>query len=191
MRSRDNFLIYMEEDTNKKDDIQLDETDTETEKGEDATSRPDDQPEKETVRVVEQNLDYKDAHARAVADYDNLKKETARLRQEYARYAACEVVEQMLPVLDNLNKALDQAPEDNTQWVDGIKLIREQFQRVMEAAGVQPLGAEGEPFDPNRHEALMREKRDGVESDIVVQVIEPGYKMHDKTLRPAKVIVAE
>jgi molecular chaperone GrpE len=146
---------------------------------------------KTEVKVVEENLDYKDAHARAVADYDNLKKETARLRGEYARYAACEVVEQMLPVLDNLNKALESAPDGCDQWVDGIKLIREQFQKVMEAAGVQPLGAEGEEFNPVIHEALMREARDGAKSDTVVQVIEPGYKMHDKTLRPAKVVVAE
>ncbi|MFH1046864.1 MAG: nucleotide exchange factor GrpE [Patescibacteria group bacterium] len=150
-----------------------------------------DQCQKTETRIVEQNVDYKDAHARAVADYDNLKKETLRLRQEYARYAAGEVVEQMLPVLDNLNKALTQAPTECEQWVNGIRLIREQFQKVFEAAGVQPLGATGEDFDPVKHEALMREKCDGVDSDTVVEIIEPGYKLHDKVLRPAKVIVAE
>lgn len=147
--------------------------------------------QKTEVKVVEENLDYKEAHARAVADYDNLKKQTERLRQEYARYAASEVVEQILPVLDNLKKALEQAPDQDDQWVNGIKLIREQFEKVLEAAGVQSLGQEGEEFDPNIHDALMREKREGIESDTVIQVVEPGYKMHDKIIRPAKVIVAE
>jgi len=179
-----------DKDTKKKDQS----SDEQSEGGKEARSEGEGSEckcERVETKVIEENLDYKDAHARAVADYDNLTKETVRLRQEYAKYASCEVIEQMLPVLDNLNKALEQAPDECEQWVTGIKLIREQFQKVMEAAGVQPLGKEGEDFDPTVHEALMREARDGVKADTVAQVVEPGYKMHDKVLRPAKVIVGE
>jgi len=141
----------------------------------------------------EQNVDYKDMYLRAVADYDNLRKESAKLRADYAKYAACEVVEQVLPVLDNLKKALEHAPteESYSKWVGGVALIREQFEKVLEAAGVKAIGVIGEKFDPAVHDALMREKREGAEPDTVAQVVEPGYKMHDKVLRPAKVIVAE
>ncbi len=141
----------------------------------------------------EENVDYKDAYLRSVADYDNLKKESARLRGEYARYAACEVVEQILPVLDNLKKALEHAPADDScaKWVEGVRLIGTQFEKVLEAAGVTALGEEGEPFDTEIHDALMREKREGADPDTVLKVVEPGYKMHDKVIRPAKVIVAE
>jgi molecular chaperone GrpE len=144
-------------------------------------------------KCVEENVDYKDAYLRSAADYDNLKKETAKLRGEYAKYAASEVVEQVLPVLDNMKKALEQAPADEScaKWVEGGALIREQLEKVLEAAGVTAIGAEGEQFDPNVHEALMREKREGAKPDTVAHVVEPGYKIHDKTLRPAKVIVAE
>jgi len=141
----------------------------------------------------EAHVDYKDLFLRAAADYDNLKKETVKLRAEYAKYAACEVVEQVLPVLDNLKKALEHAPTEDScaKWVGGVALIREQFEKVLEAAGVTALGVTGEKFDPAVHDALMREKREGADSDTVAQVVEPGYKMHDKVLRPAKVIVAE
>ncbi|MFH2062808.1 MAG: nucleotide exchange factor GrpE [bacterium] len=141
----------------------------------------------------EQNLDYKDSYLRAVADYDNLKKETLRLRGDYAKYAATEVIGQLLPVGDNLKKALDQRPQDEVcaKWIEGIVLISEQFGKVMAAAGVTPIEETGVPFDPTVHEALMREKGDGVAADTVIQIIEPGYRLHDRVLRPAKVIVAE
>ena len=147
----------------------------------------------EMTSTVEQNLDYKDSYLRAVADYDNLKKEIVRLRGEYARYAAVEVVREFLPVYDNLKKALEHAPASDgcTKWTKGIGLIADQCGKVLAAAGVQAVDEVGMPFDPTVHEALMREKRDGAVTDTVVKVVEPGYRLHDRVLRPAKVIVAE
>jgi molecular chaperone GrpE len=161
--------------------------------GDDNKNKEQEVQEEQKEQKNEENLDYKDAYLRSVADYDNLKKESARLRGEYARYAACEVVEQILPVLDNLKKALEHAPQDDASanWVEGVRLIGTQFEKVLAAAGVIPLGSEGEPFDTEIHDALMREKREGAAPDTVLRVVEPGYKMHDKVLRPAKVIVAE
>ncbi|MBU0624934.1 nucleotide exchange factor GrpE [Patescibacteria group bacterium] len=181
-------------DDDKKNDSAVDEqpptAEASAEAPEESSAGGSDEESTKTV-LLEENIDYKDLYLRAVADYDNLKKETLRLRQEYAKYATGEVVEQMLPVLDNLKKALEHAPTNCEQWVSGIKLIREQFERVMEAIGVSPLGVVGEDFDPVKHEALLREKGDGLKVDTVVRVIEPGYKLHEKILRPAKVSVAE
>jgi molecular chaperone GrpE len=158
---------------------------------EQSTTLGSDQLTKAEKKIIEEHVDYKDLYLRAVADYDNLKKETLRLRQEYAKYAAIEVVGQIMPVFENLKKALAHAPAECAQWVEGIKLIYEQFSKILESAGVVLLGVEGENFDPIKHEALLREKRSGIEADKVAQVIEPGYKMHEKILKPAKVIIAE
>lgn len=132
---------------------------------------------------------------RAQADYANLQKETARLRGEYAKHAAAGVVEKLLPVVDNLSKAMEHAPEDGDAklkaWTDGIGHIRSQFMAVLKEAGVTAIEETGVPFDPSVHDALMREKREGTDPDVVLAVVEKGYRMHDRVLRPAKVIVSE
>ncbi|HCC22124.1 nucleotide exchange factor GrpE [Candidatus Uhrbacteria bacterium RIFOXYC2_FULL_47_19] len=147
----------------------------------------------EVANVTDQNLDYKDSYLRVVADYDNLKKETVRLRGEYARYAATEMIREFLPVYDNLKKALEHAPtsSDCTKWTEGIGLIVDQCGKVLTAAGVQVIDEVDILFDPSVHEALMREKHDSARTDTVIKIVEPGYRLHDRVLRPAKVIVAE
>lgn len=133
---------------------------------------------------------------RAQADYANLKAEIEKQRGEFVKYAASGTIEKLLPVLENLSTALVHVPDcgENTQakaWIDGIGFVRTQFAKALEDSGVTVIDQVNVPFDPSIHEALLCEPADGVASDVVTQVIQAGYKMHDRVLMPAKVKVSE
>ena len=132
---------------------------------------------------------------RAMADYANLKKEHDRDRAELAKYASASLIASFLPILDSFTKAdaarpSDGDPQKMTQWADGIALVRAQFESAMKSAGVTTIHEAGAAFDPSKHEAMMMEKTDAVPG-TVIRVLESGYKLHDRILRPAKVVVAE
>ncbi len=131
---------------------------------------------------------------RAMADYANLKKENERDRAEIARYASATLIASLLPILDSFIKANAARPTDGdaqkmTQWADGIALVRAQFESAMKSAGVTVIDDSGGAFDPSKHEAMMMEKGDT--PGVIIRVLEPGYKLHDRVLRPAKVVVSE
>jgi molecular chaperone GrpE len=126
---------------------------------------------------------------RATADYANLKRESERAREEFGKYAAAALVNELLPVYDNLRKALMQRPAD--KWADGIAHVASQFEKTLRDSGVAAIEETGVPFDPVRHEAMLTETHEGVASGTVVKVLESGYLLHEKVLRPAKVTVAE
>ena len=138
---------------------------------------------------------------RAMADYANLKKDSERAQGEMARYASAGLVMKLLPVLDSFRKAASQAPKFQPDqppdfsalrnWVDGINAIAGQLDGALKAAGVALVDESGVSFDPSLHEAMMAQKSDGAKEGTVLKILEPGYKMHDRVLRPAKVIVAE
>lgn len=134
---------------------------------------------------------------RALADYANLKRESERGAAEFARYAAAGLVERLLPVKDSFAKAHASYPADGdaaalAKWAEGIGHIKSQFDGVLKAAGVTTIDQADVPFDPALHEAMMMEPAaDGVASGIVTKILEPGYKMHDRVLRAAKVTVTE
>lgn len=132
---------------------------------------------------------------RAQADYANLKKDVDRMREDLAKFACAGLIEKLLPVLDNFSNAGAHAPDtkDDTvlQWCQGISHVQTQFEQVLHEAGLTIIDEDNVPFDPERHEAMMREPVDGAASDTVVAVLMPGYALHDKVLRAAKVKVAE
>lgn len=132
---------------------------------------------------------------RAKADYTNLLKDMDAMRLELTRYACAGLIKELLPVLDNLKKALEQKPEgaedEAGKWAEGIGHIRSQFVSVLERAGVTAIDETGVAFDPEVHDAMMREAKKGARPGTVLKVAEPGYKVHDRVIRAAKVIVAE
>ncbi|MFA6603308.1 MAG: nucleotide exchange factor GrpE [Patescibacteria group bacterium] len=138
---------------------------------------------------------------RANADYANLKKDMERMREEFTKFACGSLVAELLPVLDSFRKAAaglptgaDGGPPDVAQlqqWVGGVDRIRQQLETVMKKAGVTAIEAAGAEFDPALHEAMMTRRQEGVASGQVVEVLETGYRLHDRVLRAAKVIVAE
>jgi len=134
--------------------------------------------------------EYLNGWKRAKADYLNLKKENETASAELAQFVAGGMLMKFLPVYDGLKKAC--AMENSgDKWVEGILNIKKQFEEIFKKFGVEEIKTIGEKFNPEFHEAISRQKKDGVESDIILEEVSGGYKMNGKTIIPAKVIVSE
>jgi molecular chaperone GrpE len=142
------------------------------------------------IERLRQALDEK---TREVAEFDNARKRAARDREDYVRFANESLVRELLPVLDNFDRALDAARGDAgaAAWTAGIELIHRELLRALEKFGVTPFSAIGERFDPARHEAVARVPAgaDQPEMTAVAETLR-GYQMHGRVLRPALVTVA-
>jgi molecular chaperone GrpE len=135
-----------------------------------------------------------DRYLRALADFDNFRRRTAREREDWRRQAQEELLREILPVLDNFDRALAAAPaspaEDAGSIRAGVELIHRDFLNALERLGVRPFSAVGEPFDPQRHEAVARVEQEDVADHTVVGETQRGYLFRDRVLRPARVVVA-
>ena len=135
----------------------------------------------------------KNDFARAYADADNMKKRLQKEADTAKKYRFQQAGLDLLPVLDNLGMALNVQTENEElkNYVKGFEMIYQQLQRVLENEGVKEIEAEGKPFDHNTMQALMQEKQEGVEAGIVLEVMQKGYMLKDRILRPALVKVSE
>ena len=125
---------------------------------------------------------------RAQADFMNYKRRTEQEKEEISKFANSILMLNILPVLDDLERALTSIPPRlaKLDWIDGIRLIERKLQTSLEAQGLSQIKAPGEPFDPTLHEAARMDK--GKEG-IVIEEIQKGYKLHDRVIRPSKVVV--
>jgi molecular chaperone GrpE len=131
-----------------------------------------------------------DRYLRLAAEYDNYRKRTAREWREQKERATAEVLREMLELADNLERALA-APGDDVEAVrKGVGLIAQQLQAKLQRFGVEPIDAQGQEFDPTRHEAVLVVDTDDAGSHTVVDVVQRGYTLHGEVLRPARVTVA-
>ena len=128
---------------------------------------------------------------RALAEMDNFKKRLAREQEETRKYAAETVLADMLPVLDNLDLALDHGRKLDAckDVVLGVDMTRKLFLDALKQHGLVPVGEVGEPFDPTRHEAVGHEERRDMEEGVVCSLLQRGYVLRERLLRPAKVVV--
>ena len=127
---------------------------------------------------------------RALADLDNVRKRHARDLDRERAAAANRAAAAWLPVLDNLDLALDHAGADPSAIIDGVRAIRDQALDVLASLGFSRYDEVGVPFDPARHEAMMSKESSTAEPNSVLQVVQPGYELNGRLLRPARVIVA-
>jgi molecular chaperone GrpE len=134
-----------------------------------------------------QNLD---GWQRAAAEFQNFKKRIERDRAADQAGMKADLLRQVLPILDDLERALQSRPPEDA-WFNGIELIQRKMQAILEAQGVRRIEAEGAIFDPNFHEAISQEPVDGAESGRVVAVVLNGYLLGEQVIRPAQVKVAE
>lgn len=139
----------------------------------------------------------KDSVARRQADFENYRKRIERERGEAHNRVVADIARKLLPVVDNLSRAVDaertiesQESKEFKHFLHGIELINKQLHEVLESLGIQPIVAVGEPFDPHFHEAVATEASDKFEPDIVIEEIARGYRIGDRLLRPAMVKVA-
>jgi molecular chaperone GrpE len=130
-------------------------------------------------------------YQRLAADFENYKRRTRQELSERTQYGNEELVRKLLPILDNFKRALEQAPEGiDPNWFEGIRLIARQFEAVLQAQGLSQIPALGEKFDPSQHEAIAREETEAHEEGTIVEEMQPGYRLHDRVLRPTLVKVA-
>jgi molecular chaperone GrpE (heat shock protein) len=135
--------------------------------------------------------DLLDKLRRERADFLNYKRRVARERSSDAERVRADVVEQLLPVLDELERAFAQSPPELEPhpWVAGVRLIQRTLLETLRDLGFERIGEEGEPFDPERHEALFYQEQAGAQEPRVSSVVRAGYRTRDNLLRPAQVVV--
>ena len=132
---------------------------------------------------------------RTTADFDNFKKRATREKQEAIKYANEAVMQKLVPVLDSLDMALAAAqtagPDTGQSLQAGVTMVLQQLKSVLAEAGLEEVNALGQPFDPNFHEALSQQETPEVPEGQVIQQLRKGYKLRDRLLRPASVIIAK
>lgn len=146
----------------------------------------------ETTKAVaepEESADTK--YLRLMADFQNYKRRSEKERTEIHAFANEKIVTQLLEVLDNFERALEQDPGNQDQFRNGMALIIDQFKTVLNKSGVSEIPASDAEFDPNFHHAIMMETVDSIKSGHVSMVLQKGYTMNGKVIRPAIVKVAE
>jgi molecular chaperone GrpE len=145
--------------------------------------------QEQQVEQPEQEVD--DRLLRLAADFENYKKRAARERAEYVALANERLVKELLPILDDLERALDAAEQhEEAQLEEGVRLVHRSLAQLLERQGVKEIETAG-AFDPHVHEALLTQPSEDVESGAVLDVIQKGYRLGDRVVRPARVIVAE
>jgi molecular chaperone GrpE len=130
-----------------------------------------------------------DRLARMQADFDNARKRAAKEQADFRDYALADTIKNLIPVLDSFDRALKTSPE-KSEFHLGVELIHKQLQDALVKIGVQPISAEGQPFDPRYHEAIEMVDTEDAKDNAVLEELQRGYKLKDRLLRPAMVRVA-
>jgi molecular chaperone GrpE len=143
--------------------------------------------------VLAERDDYRDRWSRAQADLQNYRKRIQRDMEEDRKFAVVPLVKAVLPALDNLQRALQAASTSKSvdELVSGVEMVVKQFEDALASVGVQAIAAAGEPFDPNLHEAISQQPSAEHPPMTVLQDVERGYTLHDRVVRPTKVIVSK
>ena len=149
------------------------------------------QSELEEIRLKAD--EYLDGWQRARAEFSNYKKRVQKEREETRTFITAEILAKYLDVVDDFKRALDDRPSDDETgaWAEGIDMIYRKLKGILEAEGVEEISAEGEAFDPNFHEAITFEESDDHNEGEILGVVQPGYQIGNRIIRPAKVRVAK
>jgi molecular chaperone GrpE len=147
------------------------------------------------VKVTQEYEATREQCLRLMADFDNYRKRTTRQFEEVKQYATTDLVSSLLPGLDNLERAVAAAHQDATpasrQIAEGVSMVMKQFKDALAKVGVRELQVQGEPFDPTRHEAVEVVAVAPSEDGLIVEEVQRGYMVHDRLLRPARVVVGK
>jgi molecular chaperone GrpE len=129
---------------------------------------------------------------RTQADFDNFRKRSRLEKEEFAKYASLKLIEQLLPVVDNFERALVAGKEntDNEALLKGVEMTFRLMSQILEQEGLKPIEAVGQPFNPEFHQAIMQVESEEHEEGIVVEEVQKGYNLKDKVLRPSMVKVS-
>ena len=147
--------------------------------------------EKQLEEAKSRASEYKDGWMRSQAEFQNYKKRIERDNEMMYFSMKGDIIKKVLPALDDLERALQNRPSDSGAWVSGIELIQKKLISILEAEGVKKIDAQGAAFDPNFHEAISHESVEGFESGHVIAVVQNGYMLGERVIRPALVRVAQ
>lgn len=136
---------------------------------------------------------FRDLHLRSLADLDNFRKRAAREKEDAVKFANAKLLERLFPVLDSFDLGLAEARKSaaDSPILAGFEMVAKQLADFLSESGVQPVLAEGQPFDPNLHEAASSEHSDEVPEGFVIRQYRRGFRLHDRLLRPATVVVSK
>ena len=148
--------------------------------------------EPELAQAIADRDRYLDNWHRSVAELENVRKRMLRELDQERQYRSLSIARDFLPTVDNLQRALQAAEksQDVTQLVQGIRMVLQQFDETLVRHSITPIPTVGEPFDPNLHEAVLQQPNAEMPPMTVLMEVEKGYKMHDRVVRPSKVIVS-
>ncbi|MCE9612332.1 MAG: nucleotide exchange factor GrpE [Chthoniobacter sp.] len=136
---------------------------------------------------------FRDLALRSQADFDNFRKRAAREKEDAVKFANASFLDRLLPVLDNFELGLNAARSgaENSPILMGMDMVAKQLGDFLTGSGVEPVNGEGQPFDPNLHEAVAQEASATVPEGTIVRQLRRGYKLRDRLLRPATVVVSK
>ncbi len=151
------------------------------------------QPTDDVTRLQALSDEHLEGWRRAKADYLNLKKQTEKEKMDIAQFAVAQTIMSFLPIYDNLARALQHVPAEahDQEWVKGLGHIRKQFEDAIKSLGLTIIPTVGQPFDPLKHHAVSKQKREGVEPGTILDEVKSGFMAGDRVLEPASVVVAE
>lgn len=169
------------------------EIDSEQNGGEESTD-PVEEMESRLESLEQEAKENHDRFLRASAEFENYKKRAAREMNDFRKFANENIVKAMLPVIDNLDRAIEssgEAQKSVSSVVEGVNMTKKEILKVFEQFGVMPFESLGESFDPGFHQAVMQEESEDHPDNTVIKELQKGYMMHDRLIRPAMVIVSK
>jgi len=145
---------------------------------------------KKLAEAESKTSEYKDSWLRSQAEFQNYRKRIERDNEMTYLSMKGDIIKKVLPLLDDLERALQNRPAEDA-WANGIELVARKFQNILESEGLKKIEAIGMEFDPNFHEAISHEPADGVQSGHVIDIVQNGYMLGERVIRPALVRVAQ
>ena len=197
---------FMKDEMKKKDEQKFDEMKQEIEETEavdtaegenDTEAQPADEAQENPADAMQQKIDeltagLKEKEERALrlqADFENFRRRTSKEKEELSAVIKQEILKDMLPLLDNFERAMAAETKDAEAFQRGVDMIYTQLQEVMKKNGLEPIETEGQKFDPNFHQAVMRVQNDDLEDDDIAQELQKGYMVEGRVIRPSMVQV--
>lgn len=149
-------------------------------------------PQVNIEEIIQQRDEYLSGWKRSLADLENFKKQAETHKEQSLSLLKAKVISEILPIVGNFEKAFSFVPADakDSEWIKGMAAIKNQMEALLTHNGVEKIKTVGEQFDPNLHEAVMQETREGIAPDLILEEFEPGYKIGDRVITYPKVKVS-
>ena len=181
-----------EEHLDHEDGSEAESSDTERSATDDSADLPlEGEPNEKLLQIQARAEEFKSLLLQKQAEFENYRKRMDRVRTDNIRYAAFDVVKEVLPVLDNLERAVEASRTGTEEQLrEGVEIIQKQFRSVLKKQGLSEIETNGQPFDPHVHEAVGRVETDDHPEEQIVEVFQKGYRFKDRLLRPSMVSVA-